>query len=120
MNLIQDKARAYVYSGDWVADCTRTGCANVEHLFTKTHPNGPRMVPKPFFTCSHCGQEAQIDWPPTETMHEILAALAKRPIPGNRNWYPRDHETAVRFGVAHGQTVEELREESRANGIEDY
>lgn len=120
MNLTQGKARAYVYSGDWVADCTRTGCANVEYLFTRTYPNGPRMVLKPFFTCSYCGQEAQIDWPPMETMQGILSALAKRPIPGNRNWYPRDHEIAIRFGVAHGQTVDELREESRANGIEDY
>jgi hypothetical protein len=117
MELIQLKARAYVYSGDWVADCPRPECGNVEHLFEPLRPNGPRIHQRPFFACSHCGLQGEIEWPPTDFMHAALEILMRRPVPSTRNWYPADHETAVRFRVEHGQTLDQLREENEAHGV---
>jgi hypothetical protein len=44
-------ARAYVYAGDWVADCPRPGgvCGNVEFLHRPSRIGGPRDVPVDFF-----------------------------------------------------------------------
>jgi hypothetical protein len=111
------RARAYIYAGDWVSDCPRDGCGNVEHLFEPVQPRGPRIRPKSFFICSHCGEQAVIDWPPQEFMYAAMTVLEKRPVPSNRNWYPADHETAVRFHLEHGQTVAELREENETHGV---
>lgn len=111
----QDKARAYVYHGDWVADCPRSGCNNAEHLFRPAAPGGPRTLRIDFFLCSHCGFQAFIDWP--GDMLEISQVLMQRPVPDTRNWYPRDHPVAVRFGVEHGQSVRELVEENEEHGV---
>jgi hypothetical protein len=110
-----DKARAYVYSGDWVADCTRPGCNNTEHLFRSERPGGPRLKRADFFHCSHCGREAFVDWP--GNMIEISQVLMQRPIPSTRNWYPHDHPVAVRFRIPHGQSVRDLIDESEENGV---
>jgi hypothetical protein len=114
-HLITDFARAYVYHGDWVADCPREHCGNVEFLMTPVTKNGPRVIPVPVYTCSYCGLVVPIDWP--RKMVEILAVLTERPIPHTRNWYPADHATAVKFRVEHGQTVDELRDENREHGV---
>lgn len=115
-------ARAYVYGGEWVADCPRPGtepgrpgCGNVEFLYQASRMNGPRDVERTFYLCSYCGQQAPIDWP--RRREEILMALAVRPVPGNRNWYPRDHPVAIKFRLPHGQTVQELLDESEAHGV---
>lgn len=108
-------ARAYVYSGDWVADCPRDGCGNVEFLYTPSRMNGPRDQRRSFFLCSYCGAQAPVDWPHNE--HEILAALTVRPLPGSRNWYPQDHPVAVNFRIPHGQTVQDLRDENAEHGV---
>jgi hypothetical protein len=108
-------ARAYVYHGEWVADCPRHGCNNVEHLFRPLRPKGPRVQKVDFFACSYCGWQAFIDWP--ARMLDISQVLAQRPVPDTRNWYPQDHPVAVQFGVEHGQTVRQLIEESEANGV---
>jgi len=121
VELIAPVARAYVYSGDWVADCPR-GCGGVEHLFERANPrdpSSPRVVPKPEFRCSYCklgdAETVRIDWPPN--MNEIMAVLMLRPVPHNRNWYPKDHDVALRYRLPHGQTVDELREENREHGV---
>ena len=108
-------ARAYVYSGDWVADCPRPGCANTEFLHRASRRGGPRDVRVPFYQCSHCGMQAGVAWP--DDPHAILAVLARRPLPGTRNWYPTDHPVAVRFGLPHGQSVRDLVEEGEAHGV---
>ena len=110
-------ARAYVYAGDWVADCPRPGgvCGNVEFLHRPSRMGGPRDVPVDFFLCSHCGMQAPVSWP--DNQHAILAALMRRPVPGTRNWYPTDHPVAVRFGLPHGQSVGDLEAESEAHGV---
>lgn len=114
MELIIKKAVAYIYNGEWVADCP-AGCNNVEFLFMPSRPGGPKIVMKPMFQCSYCGEEAVIAWP--DQMHELMAVLVKRPMPSTRNWYPKDHDVAVRFKVPHGQTVEDLREENVTHGV---
>lgn len=115
-------ARAYVYCGDWVADCPRPGpdkekaaCANVEFLYRQSRMNGPRDTEQPFFTCSYCGQQAKISWP--RRREEILMALMVRPVPDNRNWYPADHPVAIRFRIPHGQSIGQLLEENEAHGL---
>jgi hypothetical protein len=50
-------------------------------------------------------------------MAEITAVLALRPIPQTRNWYPRDHDIALRFRIPHGQSVDDLREENAEHGV---
>lgn len=119
MNMIKPPlARAYVYSGDWVADCPRKGCGNVEHLFDPANPkvpNGLRSVRKTSFFCSYCRMIADIEW--AEQEEEIRKVLSLRPVPHNRNWYPKDHDTAVRFRVPHGQSIQDLRDENAEHGI---
>lgn len=110
-------ARAYVYAGEWVADCPRPGgvCGNVEFLHRPRRPGGPREVPTGFYLCSHCGMQAEITWP--DEPEVILAVLSRRPVPGTRNWYPTDHPVALRFGLPHGQTVNDLQVEGEAHGV---
>ncbi|MGY5634231.1 hypothetical protein ACW7N6_38470 [Streptomyces sp. UC1A3] len=111
----EPRARAYVYSGEWVADCPREGCANTEFLHRASRRGGPRDMRVPFYQCSHCGMQADISWP--DDPHSILAVLARRPLPDTRNWYPTDHPVAVRFGLPHGQSVRDLVEEAAAHGV---
>lgn len=108
-------ARAYVYGGDWVADCPRKGCGNVEFLYQPSRMNGPRDTRREFYLCSYCGMQSRISWPRRE--HEILTALMVRPVPSNRNWYPQDHPVAINFRIPHGQSVQDLLDENEAHGV---
>lgn len=108
-------ARAYVYSGDWVADCPRPGCANVEHLYRPSRRGGPRDLALGYFHCSYCGMQADITWP--DNRLDILAVLARRPLPDTRNWYPTDHPVAVKFRLPHGQSVRDLEDENAAHDV---
>lgn len=111
------RARAYVYQGEWVADCTRQpDCGNVEFLMEPVMKGGPRINPKPVFLCSNCTMMAAIDWP--HDMLGIMEVLGRRPVPQTRNWYPRDHVTAVRHRIPHGQSVADLQAENREHGVE--
>ena len=108
-------ARAYVYSGEWVADCPRTGCGNVEFLYRPSRPRGPRDLVVGVYLCSYCGMQADIAWP--DNQHDILTVLARRPLPNTRNWYPTDHPVALRFGLPHGQSVRDLVAENEEHGV---
>jgi hypothetical protein len=118
-----EDARAYVYAGDWVADCTRPDCYNAEFLFELRQPGQPvsatnvRDVRKTLFVCSNCRQIARIDWPDEEFRQEADLILSSRPVPSTRGWYPADHAGAVKLRVEHGQSLEDLREENRAHGV---
>lgn len=114
---MMSEAKAYVYSGQWVADCVRS-CGNTEHLFVSLNPRNaklPRVIRLHTFSCSYCGMSAPIDWPPNRV--EIDAVLSIRPVPHTRNWYPKGHPTAVRHNLPDGQTIDELLEEGRKNGV---
>lgn len=106
-------ARAYVYSGMWVADCPRP-CGNVERLFTGSP--GRVQAKKTEFLCTYCNfVTVDIEWP--KDAEEIESILSLRPIPYNRNWYPMNHSVAVKFRIPHGQTPEELRAENQEHGV---
>jgi hypothetical protein len=51
-------------------------------------------------------------------MAQALDVLMKRPVPDNRNWYPADHDVATRFRIPHGQTIDDLKAENEAHGVE--
>ena len=115
MELMTSAARAYVYNGMWVADCPRS-CGGVEPLFEAKRKGGPQVVRRTLFHCSYCHfATSQIEWPPDEA--DIMAVLALRPVPHNRNWYPSGHSTALRFGIPHGQTVRDLQDENAEHGV---
>jgi hypothetical protein len=117
VDLLTAKARAWMYSGDWVADCPRD-CGGVEHLYDRANPRNPaspRIMQKAEFRCSYCHMVAPIEWP--AQLAEITAVLMLRPIPHTRNWFPKDHETALRFRAPHGQSIDDLRAENVEHGV---
>jgi hypothetical protein len=122
MKLITERAVAFVYSGDWVAECPMPYCGNVEHLFDKVNPRvptSPRLLPKGEFTCSHCGLRVPIEWPEPELLAGVMDALNRRPVPHTRNWFPADLPFAVRQRIKeHGQSVEDLLAENAEYGVD--
>lgn len=61
------------------------------------------------FHCSSCQLIAPIEWP--MNAQAIWSELQKRPRPETRNWYPEDHEHAMRWNLPHGQSVADLEAE---------
>lgn len=116
-------ARAYVYAGEWVADCPQDACYNTEFLFNPVDASrpaslaNPRISRKPLYSCSNCGRLAPVDWPPEETMAEIMHVLSQRPVSQTRHWYPANHPVAVASRVPHGQTPDDLRQENHDHGV---
>ncbi len=102
-----DQALAYVYRGTWVAECP-TYCGNVQKVFRENSS---------LYRCVHCEQLASVKWPDSGFMEMMTAVLDRRPDPDNRNWYPEDHPVAVRFGIPHGQSVQDLLDENAEHGI---
>lgn len=112
-------ALAYVYAGEWVADCPQR-CGNVELLTIKRDQDrgraGSRGTRKESFLCSYCHMMAtSIIWP--KDADEIMEILDRRPVPHNRNWYPEGHITALSFGIKDGETIEELLAENDQHGV---
>ncbi|GII42262.1 hypothetical protein [Planotetraspora phitsanulokensis] len=58
---------------------------------------------------------SDIEWPADGP--ELMEVLARRPIPGSRNWYLQDHSVAVRAGIPHGQTPADLWDENAEHGV---
>lgn len=117
MQLLTLRAQAWMYSGDWVADCPG-GCGNVEHLFDQANPadpRSPRTIRKTSFWCSYCHHVAEVEWAANEDA--ITAVLSQRPIPHTRNWFPSNHDVAVRANLPHGQSVQDLIDESEKHGV---
>lgn len=116
-------AQAYVYAGNWVADCPRPDCYSTEHLFNPvdaTRPesvSNPRISRKPMFHCVNCGLITHVQWPPEDTMNEIMHVLSQRPVPQTRHWYPKDHPVAVAARIPHGQTPDDLRQENHDHDV---
>lgn len=114
---------AYVYSGDWVADCVRPDCMGTEFLHDLRVPglpagaDNPRDQRKTLFLCSNCRQMAEIEWPPEDFKRGVDLVLSSRPVPTTRNWYPLDHPGAVKLRVVHGETLEDLRQENIDHGV---
>jgi hypothetical protein len=102
MNLLTMKARAYVNYGRWIAECS-ADCGSARVL-------DPGQT---FFHCSECGVISPVEWP--GNAQEIWDALQERPAPRTRNWFPSGHTLALRSGCPHGQSVSELKQETRDN-----
>jgi hypothetical protein len=115
--------RARLYCGDWIGDCTRSGCAGAEFLFALRSPGNPagplnpRDVRRNAFLCTNCLQLDDIEWPEEEFMMAVQQVVSLRPVPQNRNWFPEDHPLALASHVAHGQTIDDLRAENSAHGV---
>lgn len=105
--ILTSQARAYVNFGRWIADCPM-GCGNATGL-------NPGQATFLCATPGGCGHVGSIEWP--SNADEIWEVLLERPAPRTRNWFPSSHELALRAGQPHGQTIEELREEARENGV---
>lgn len=117
--LVTDRPVAFVYAGEWVADCPR-GCGNVEFLTSKPKTlrgrAGSRGPIKPAFDCTYCGfHTSAVQWP--ADAEAILTVLDRRPIPHNRNWAPAGHRQAVSCGVPDGQSIADLLAENAENGV---
>lgn len=116
-------AYAYVYAGEWVADCPRPDCYSTEFMFNPVDasrpagPMNPRISRKPLFSCVNCGQVAPVIWPAQETQDEIMHVLAQRPVPQTRHWYPKNHPVAVAARIPHGQSPDDLRQENHDHGV---
>lgn len=107
MSLVTTGARAYVNFGRWIADCPME-CGNAAAL----------EVNQTTFYCSPpggCGHMGEVVWPTNAP--EIWDALEERPMPKTRNWFPHNHNLALKSGCPHGQTPKELRDEARENGV---
>ncbi len=105
--IVTSNARAYVNFGRWIADCP-LGCGGAQQL----EPN------QTSFFCSPpagCGHMSTVEWP--SSPDSIWDALMERPMPKTRNWFPEDHELAIRANCPHGQTAKQLREEASENEV---
>ncbi len=96
------RALAYINYGRIVVDCPEPGCSDAREV----HP------PKVEDVCHH-GHPFRIDLPPDSEITAILGELAKRANDADRAWYPAGHLRAELAGQPTGQTVEDLREETR-------
>ncbi len=100
---ISGQVQAYANHGRWIADCCREFCNNAWGLASN----------QVSFLCDPnqegCGMEALVVWPPN--VAEITEVLRRRPVKATRNWFPLNHELALRAGCPHGQTVQQLKDE---------
>jgi hypothetical protein len=83
--------------GHWVADCGNPHC----HDAWRLHEYGQGWI------CPSCHCANFPAWPDMATCQRVMALLAYRPDPANRNWRPDL-----------GETVEWLLQENLAHGID--
>jgi hypothetical protein len=105
MLLTPAQARAYVNHGRWIAECPRN-CGGALSLT-------PRQTS---YHCDECKWIGGVEWP--DNADEIMEALEQRVVPRTRNWFPRDHDLAIRSNAPHGQTVKQLIEETEQNEVQ--
>ncbi len=101
-----NQVEARIEHSRWITDCPAPGCgfAMIASKIT------------PFFICWECGSVLngmnwhRVDFPPDHV--EIEAVLLLRPMAINRNWGSRQG-VDITF-----QTLEELEQENRDNGLD--
>ncbi len=78
--------------GRWIVKCP-------------TCPSALTLEPQtPLFRCTACGSDAEVVWPPEETVYGVERLLLMRPDESTRNWVP-------------GETLIDLMVENGAHGI---
>lgn len=102
----ENTAVSYINFGRWVADCP-AGCGNAFAL-----QKGETLV-----HCTSCKNIAPVRWP--SHADELWEVLLQRPLERTRNWFPKNHPLAVMSGSTHGETPEELRQETIEHTLED-
>jgi hypothetical protein len=83
------KAVAWMYSGQWVADCPRPTCFNVEKRGQCDDRTTGGLTADQFYCRpSHggCGVRCAVEWPYRIT--EIEKLVLARPFKDNQNWRP--------------------------------
>lgn len=98
-----DLAYAYVNHGRWVIDCLADGCNAGVELKKRVG----------LIQCQDCYHLNNVEFP--SDADEIIEVLERRPDARNRNWFPQGHDLALRYGVAHGQSVADLVAENVEN-----
>lgn len=101
--ILPPTVRVYVNHSRWIAECPY-GCGAALALTGR----------ETTFHCTECQSILIIEWP--DNADEIWEALMERKFPRFRNWFPKDHEMAIKCGLPHGQTPKELRDEAAENG----
>ena len=96
-------SQVYVNWGRLVAECL---CGDAREVGL-----GQRQM-----TCVD-GHLSDLEWP--DDMPAVLAALAERLADKRKNWFPHGHPVAVRGGLPHGQTPDELRAETAVGEAAD-
>jgi hypothetical protein len=104
MIVLKNHARAYYNFGRWIADCP-IRCGNA--LALQDSQTGFFCQPP-----GGCGHIGEVEWP--NDPQGIVDAMDGR-APKNKNWFPEDHELALRSGCEHGQTVADLLRETKEN-----
>lgn len=100
---IEQKAKVWMYQGQWVADCPR-GCGNVEK-YGRCDDGTTGGLDRNRFYCrlSHggCGLTCVPDWPYRRA--EIETLVLGRPFRDNQNWRPdEDLLDLLRENLTHG------------------
>ncbi|MFI6228636.1 hypothetical protein ACIBCR_15145 [Micromonospora echinospora] len=95
------ESAAYYNWGRWVADCAVEMCADAREVTVGQVEAACRF-----------GHPFRVVWPPQDLAAQVVAVLEER-VEQHRSWFPSGHPLAVATGQPHGQTVEELREETR-------
>lgn len=94
-------AVARVDHGRWIADCPTEGCGGAEFVSISSSHG---------FFCCECRNAATghvpipVVLPDAKTRTQIDTYLSARPVPGTRNWSPRE-------------TVKDLQRENREHGV---
>lgn len=104
-------ALAYLNYGRWVADCPVDWCADSRALHPEDRYGNPSPEPVHDTVCA-AGHAFRIEAPPARARAQLEQAVADRPLPQDRGWYPKGHAWAETHGYPTGQTVEDLRRES--------
>lgn len=102
--MIDLKAIAWMYEGQWVANCPREGCYNVEKRGRCDDGNDGGLDAKQFHcrtSYGGCGLTCAVEWPYRIT--EIETLVLARPVPSTRNWKPgEDLLDLLGENIAHG------------------
>lgn len=83
------EAIAWMYQGQWVAECPRPGCFNVEKSGRCDDGTTGGLDRKRFYCrieYGGCGMACAAAWP--YRFSEIEALVRARPVPASRNWRP--------------------------------
>lgn len=87
----------YHNHGRWVADCAADGCNVAWQVDAHTHT-------PPIVDCHECHTTSILEYPDAGTVTAVETALAIRPVPATRSWWP-------------WETITDLHDQNRQKGL---